>query len=295
MTLGRLILWACSLAGLGFSLAAAWFGPPAPWIVATVFLAYWAVILAGVFVPRLGMYATVYCNAPSAERRLALTFDDGPHPRTTSAVLDILDRHEAVATFFVVGHKVDKYPEVVREIVARGHALGLHGYRHDRLFALKPPTEVADDIEKTRAAIERACGVRPRLFRAPIGFVSPRTAAGARRARAPLVGWSVRAYDGRAGVSPQSVVRRIEAGLRSGAIVLLHDAAEREDFTPAAVEALPRILEAIQRRGLSTVTVDQLLGFDAPPRDVASEGRSGALGERALLHGDEPAKSLDAS
>ena len=295
MTLGRLILWACSLAGLGFSLAAAWFGPPAPWIVAAVFLAYWAVILAGVFVPRLGMYATVHCSAPAAARQLALTFDDGPDPHTTPAVLDILDRHEAVATFFVVGHKVDKYPEVVREIVARGHALGLHGYQHDRLFALKPPTDVADDIEKTRTAVERACGMRPRLFRAPIGFVSPRTAAGARRAQAPLIGWSARAYDGRAGVSPQSVVRRIETGLRSGAIVLLHDAAEREDFTPAAVEALPRILDAIQRRGLATVTVDQLLGFDTAPVDATAEGSSRALGERALLHGDEPGKSLDAS
>lgn len=291
MTPGRLLLWASSLAGLGFSLAAAWFGPPAPWIVATVFLAYWGVILVGVFVPRLGMYATVYCDGPAAARQLALTFDDGPDPHTTPAVLDILSRHEAIATFFVVGHKVDKYPEVVREIVARGHALGLHGYRHDRLFALKPPADVASDIEQTRAAVERACGVRPRLFRAPIGFVSPRTAAGARRAQAPLVGWSVRAYDGRAGVSPQSVVRRIEAGLRSGAIVLLHDAAEREDFTPAAVEALPRILEAIQRRGLSSVTVDQLLGFDAGTEPTGSD----AVGERAPLHGDEAGKSLDAS
>ena len=282
MTAGRLLLWACSLGGLAFSLAAAWFGPPALWVVAVVLLAYVTVILGGVFFPRLGMYATVHCEAPAAAQKVALTFDDGPHPHTTLAVLDILEQHEAVATFFVVGHKVDQYPAVVREIVARGHALGLHGYRHDRLFALKPPAYVADDIEKTRAAVERACGVRPKLFRPPIGFVSPRTAAGARRAQAPLVGWSARAYDGTAGVSPASVVRRIEGGLRSGAIVLLHDAAENEDFTPAAVEALPRILEAIQRRGLTTVTVDQLLGL------------SGAFGERALFHADETGKPLDA-
>jgi peptidoglycan/xylan/chitin deacetylase (PgdA/CDA1 family) len=207
------------------------------------------------------MYATVHCAASPRERQVALTFDDGPHPHTTPAVLDILQRHDAVATFFLVGRKVDKYPEVVRQIVARGHALGLHGYEHDRLFALKTPAYVARDIEKTRAAVERACGVRPKHFRPPIGFVSPRTAAGARRADAPLIGWSARAYDGTAGTSPNSVVRRIEAGLRPGAIVLLHDAAENDDFAPAAVEALPRILESLHERGLRTVTVEQLLGL----------------------------------
>jgi len=292
MTLGRLLLWACSLGGLGFSLAAAWFGPPAVWVVALVFFAYVAVILAGVFFPRLQMYATVHCRAPGSQRAVALTFDDGPHPRSTPAVLDILEQHAAVATFFVVGHKVDKHPEVVRQIVARGHALGLHGYQHDRLFALQPPATVAADIEKTRDAVERACGVRPRTFRPPIGFVSPRTADGARRAQAPLVGWSARAYDGTGHVSPERVARRIEPGLRAGAIVLLHDAAERDDFTPGAVEALPRILEAIQRRGLTTVTVDQLLGLEsASPAGSPSSD----FGERALAHADDPGKPLDAS
>lgn len=284
-------MWACSLGGLGFSLAAAWFGPPAVEVVAAVFLAYATVILAGVFFPRLGMYATVFCEAPGAERQVALTFDDGPHPRTTPAVLDILEQHGAIATFFVVGHKVDKHPEVVRQIVMRGHALGLHGYQHDRLFALKPPAYVAADIEKTRDAVERACGLRPRAFRPPIGFVSPRTAAGAARAQAPLIGWSTRAYDGTGPVSPERVVRRIEAGLRSGAIVLLHDAAEHDDFTPAAVEALPRILEALERRGLHSVTVERLLRLDTKSPDRAP---SAALGERALPHTDETRKPLDA-
>lgn len=293
MTLGRLLLWGCSLGGLGFSLAAARFGPPSVWIVALVLVAYATVILLGVFLPRLGMYAAVHCEARGTARAIALTFDDGPDPRTTPAVLDILERYEAVATFFVVGHKVDKYPEVVRQIVARGHALGLHGYEHDRLFALKPPAYVAADIEKTRDAVERACGVRPQLFRPPIGFVSPRTAAGASRVQAPLIGWSARAYDGTGPVSPERVVRRIEAGLRAGAIVLLHDAAERDDFTPAAIEALPRILEAIQRRGLATVTVERLLGLAVS--EIAPIARSGALGERALLHADEPDEPLDAN
>ncbi|HEY6723877.1 MAG TPA: polysaccharide deacetylase family protein [Polyangiaceae bacterium] len=292
MTPGRVLLWACSFGGLGFSLAAAWFGPPAVWVVAVVLLAYLAIVLSGVFFPRLGMYATVHCVAPSSVPALALTFDDGPHPQTTPAVLDILEQHEAVATFFVVGHKVDKYPEVVREIVARGHALGLHGYQHERLFALRRPTDVARDIEQTRDAVERACGVRPRAFRPPIGFVSPRTAAGARRAQAPLIGWSVRAYDGTGHVSPERMLRRIEPGLRAGAIVLLHDAAERDDFVPGAVEALPRILEAIQRRGLTTASLERLLGFE-PAK--SAEAHSSDVGQRALSHADEPGKPLDAS
>src|SRR5690606_30437855 len=137
------------------------------------------------------------------------------------------------------------------------------------------PAHVAADIGRTRQAIARACGQQTDLFRPPLGFISPRTAAGAKRARAILVAWSARAFDGMRGTTKGSVVRHIERKLVPGCIVLLHDAAEHDNFTPAAVEALPDILNAIEARGLVPVTVPELLGSSAkaapaklPPQTV---------------------------
>jgi peptidoglycan/xylan/chitin deacetylase (PgdA/CDA1 family) len=107
-------------------------------------------------------------------------------------------------------------------------------------------------------AVEDACGVRPTLLRPPVGHVSSRTAAAARRLGLRLIAWSVRARDGLGERDADRVARRIERGLRDGAIVALHDASEKGDFEPASVAALPRILDALERRGLRSVTIDEI-------------------------------------
>lgn len=259
MTPARATLWAATAAGLALSLRSAWSGPPPLWIAVLALSAYVALILLGVFFPRFGMYAEVLSRGSPRRRELALTFDDGPDPNSTRRVLQILRDKNAKATFFLIGHKVEQHPEVVREIVKAGHDVALHGFRHDRLFSLRSPRYVQEDIERCQRAIESACGERPLLFRPPIGFVSPRTAEGAKRAKVLLVDCSVRAYDGTGRQSARSVTRRIERGLERGAIVLLHDAAEKGDFIPPAIEALPDLLDSIERRGLKPVTLKQLL------------------------------------
>lgn len=264
----RIALWVASIAGLAL-LARSLFIAPVPfWIAASALLLYVAFSTVGVIVPQLEMYGDVLWKGDPASRAVALTFDDGPHPVTTRRVLDALEQSGARATFFVVGRKVEQYPDVVREIHARGHALGLHGFEHDRLFTLKSPSYVARDIRRTQDAVERACGVRPILFRPPIGYVTPRTALGAARAGVRLVAWSARALDGLGKTDVDRVVRRVESRLAPGTIVMLHDASERETFEPAAVEALPRILAAIRARGLETVTVPELETSPSAPPEV---------------------------
>jgi peptidoglycan-N-acetylglucosamine deacetylase len=254
----RIVLWVASLAGLALLARTLLFDPPPLWLALSAMIGYVALATAGVLVPQLEMYGDVFWRAERGANAVALTFDDGPHPKTTRKVLEILARGGHRATFFVVGRKARQYPDVVREIHAAGHAIGLHGYVHDRLYSLKPPSYVVSDIERTQQAIEEACGVRPTLFRPPVGYVSSRTAVGARNAGVTLVAWSARGIDGFAGTSPERVVQRIEPRLKDGAIVLLHDAAEREDFVPATLEALPAILNTISERGLKAVTVDEL-------------------------------------
>jgi peptidoglycan/xylan/chitin deacetylase (PgdA/CDA1 family) len=256
---GRIALWVASIGGLALAVRSLLIGP-VPLGVALIALgSYFGLVMVGVLVPRLEMFGDViWCGDPSSGG-VALTFDDGPHPVTTRNVLEILRAAKISATFFVIGRKVDAHPEVVREIVADGHSLGVHGYDHDWLYALKPPAIVAADIERARAAVEQAVGLRPSWFRPPIGHVSPRTAAGAKRAGVEMVGWSVRGLDGLSRADPRAVAARVERGLRGGALVLLHDAAERDDFSPAALEALPLVLQAIARRGLRVLPLEAVI------------------------------------
>jgi peptidoglycan/xylan/chitin deacetylase (PgdA/CDA1 family) len=204
------------------------------------------------------MYGDAISRGKTGARAIALTFDDGPHPVTTRAVLEILRAHDVRATFFLLGHKVVAHPDVVREIHAAGHAIGVHGFQHDRLFCLRSSRYALTQIERTQRAIERACGVTPTLFRPPIGFASHLTFRGAERAGVALIAWTVRSLDGLESARSERVAERVIKHLVDGAIVLLHDAAERDDFQPASIAALPQILRAVREQNFKTVSVDEL-------------------------------------
>ena len=257
MPLARLLLWLLSLSSLTWC-GLSWPNLPGTLELGLALAGLFLYATIGVFWPQCGMYGSALAQGKAGTRRIALTFDDGPHPVTTRAVLELLRAHDARATFFVLGHKVEAYPEVVREIHAAGHTLGIHGYRHDRLFSLRSPAYARHQIERTRHAIARACGVTPDLFRPPVGFASYRTFLGAEAAAVRIIAWSVRSLDGIRSADPNRVAQRVIAHLEDGAIVLLHDAAENDDFTPASIAALPEILRALRERGLVTVSVDQL-------------------------------------
>lgn len=272
MTLGRALLYASTVGAIGLGARSAIRGPvPAP-VVAGAFLGFSTVVMAGVLEPRLGMFADVVNEGdehPTAPR-VALTFDDGPSEKTTPRVLDLLGEAGVRATFFVIGRKlVGEGAAIARRAVAEGHAVACHSFAHDRLFALRGPERVRDDLVRALATIEDVTGARTTLFRPPIGHTNPTIARVADELGLVLVGFSVRAYDGRAGALPEVVVGRVVRGLDDGAIVLLHDASEREDFTPVAPEILPGILAAMRERGLAGVTVDALLD---PPRAALPVG-----------------------
>lgn len=255
MSAGRVLLAAST--GAAPVLALALSLSPVPWLALPLPALYLGVLVAGVMVPRLAMFAPALFELPSVRAEVALTFDDGPDATSTRKILAALARFDARATFFVLGARARAAPEVLREIAAAGHDIGIHGDTHDRLLSLRHPDRIVADLERALAAVEAATGLRPRWFRPPIGHISPRTAVAARRLGLVLVGWSVRARDGLASTTADQATRRVLAGVRPGAIVLLHDAAERGDREPVAVAALPGILEEIARRGLRCVTLSQ--------------------------------------
>ncbi len=196
------------------------------------------------------MFADALVCGPHDARGVALTFDDGPHPLHTKEVLDILDTYGAKATFFVIGHKAVAHRDVVIEIVRRGHQVGVHGFAHARLFSLWGSKRVRDDLEQAVAVVETITGERPRLFRPPIGHTNPTIARIAEQLDLRVVGWSVGGHDGLATATAEGVVGRISRGLKDGAVVLLHDAAEHGSRKPAGVTALDAILQKIEAKNL---------------------------------------------
>jgi peptidoglycan/xylan/chitin deacetylase (PgdA/CDA1 family) len=250
----RLGLWAYAGVGVTLGVRATLLEPAPLGAVLAAFAGYAVWGTLGVFWPERGMYGRTLWHGP-ARSEVALTFDDGPCPLTTPHVLQQLATAGAHATFFLVGRKAQAHPQLVKDIVAAGHAIGLHGFEHDRLFSLRRSGRVAADIRRTQDVIEAAGAPRPHLFRPPIGFVSHFTVHGAHQAGVTLVGCSARALDGFRAASPEKVAQRLVRALEPGALLAMHDAAERDDYTPASLAALPRVLEALQQRNLRPVTL----------------------------------------
>lgn len=205
------------------------------------------------------MFGRVVCRGPGVGQRLALTFDDGPHPVTTRRVLAELAKTRHRATFFVLGEKVERCPEVLREIRDAGHTLAVHGYFHDRWHFCRSAARVSQELSRAMDAIERASGVRPLWFRPPVGQTSPMSLLGVKRAGCRIVGWSGRSYDGVRSATAESVLRHLKPQLRAGAILVLHDAAERDDFEPASLQALPALLAELDARGLTSTGLEPWL------------------------------------
>jgi peptidoglycan-N-acetylglucosamine deacetylase len=257
----RLLLTGTSLCGFAVLAWGLLVAPlPVGW-VAVGLGAHAAVCMLGTLVPSLEVWTEVAWRGTAGRREVALTFDDGPHPVTTRRVLALLAAATAKATFFVVGAKAERHPEVVREIVAAGHEVALHGYTHDRLYALRGVARLRADIERGLAALA-ACGVRPRFFRPPVGFVGHTVALAVEGACLRIAGHGARALDGRAGAQPGAVLRRTKAALRDGAVLLLHDAAEHDGYEPASLAVLSDLLSEVSRRGLRPVTMSTLLEED---------------------------------
>jgi peptidoglycan-N-acetylglucosamine deacetylase len=194
----------------------------------------------------------VVAHGPRDIRAVALTFDDGPGA-VTAALLDVLRRRGARATFDVLGARVRHGAPLVRRAVADGHELGVHGWRHRDLSG--EPLRAAAELTRAVATIRAVAGVAPRVFRPPFGATSRRLALAARALGLVTVTWDV---DPRDFEEPgaDAIRSRVAAAVRPGSIVLLHD--DRADLAPTAA-ALDGILDDLERRSLAPVTVSDLL------------------------------------
>ncbi|MFC4425393.1 polysaccharide deacetylase family protein [Deinococcus navajonensis] len=191
-----------------------------------------------------------------ARRELALTFDDGPDPKTTPAILDALRDANAQATFFVLAPAAEAQPGLIRRMLAEGHEVGVHAARHRHAWRRTPWNAYRDPAQAARR-IAAVTGRKPRFHRPPHGAYSLATVLGQRAAQLTGVQWSVEGRDWQPAASPSQVHRRILAQVTPGAIVVLHDAGPGANNTAAA---LPALLTELGVRGYRSVALSQLDG-----------------------------------
>lgn len=220
------------------------------------------------FVPRymrigLGDGAGTLRHVAFPFRAASLTFDDGPSPEWTPKILDVLDRHQIKATFFMVGTAVEQFPDLVREIARRGHSIGNHSWSH-RPMPLLDPRTLADEIDRAAEAIERATGKRPRYFRPPWGFYTRRVLDELRARGYLTVLWSVSSHDWR-NPGVDEIEKRAAGQPAMGDIVLFHDGGNYPSPTlpttprEQTVEALDRTIVRFERHGFELKSLDEMV------------------------------------
>ena len=229
-----------------------------PWALGALGLNHMVLAAAGLW-PRSQLLGSNWTHLPArAELRssVAVTIDDGPDPGVTPRVLEQLGERRTSATFFCIGERVRQYPDLAQEIVRRGHAIENHSQRHRHNFSLLGPSGMSAEISQGQETISRVTGSAPLFFRAPAGLRNPFLDPILIRLGLQLASWTRRGFD-TVNTDSEAVFRRLSAPLQGGEILLLHDghAARTRNGTPVILEVLPRLLDTLQARSLTPVTL----------------------------------------
>ena len=217
---------------------------------------------------RLGRVGAL-SRGPAGERRVALTFDDGPDPRYTPKILEILKQYQVKACFFVTGSKVRAHPELARQIIRDGHEIGNHGFKHKAVWLLGPVATTREIVETNRSVKEHT-GQMIRYYRPAWGLFNLFSICYYRLKGLKVVLWTYMSWDWTKRATSESITRKALSRIRDGAILIFHDG----DFTPGAAKggpakvaaALPVILEELKQKELRVVTLEDLTKTKKPRR-----------------------------
>jgi peptidoglycan/xylan/chitin deacetylase (PgdA/CDA1 family) len=225
-------------------------------VVATATAVSAGVLGWGAFERNSPLFGRVQRRLRTSEPAVALTFDDGPNPRATPAILDALGESGVAATFFALGRHVERWPSLIARASREGHAIGNHGFHHRKLV-WRGPRFVRDDISRGAESIVRAGGQRPTLFRAPHGARNPWVTPIARGQGHRTIGWTLGVWD-TASPGAHVIADRVIRGAMPGSIVLLHDGdgANPDGDRAQTAAAVPLIIRGLRERGFSFTTLD---------------------------------------
>ena len=244
VTLATMLLLAAAALAMGSMLMLA--------LVIAVFLVVGGL---GVALPQMQFFGPFICRGGGVDRRIALTFDDGPDPESTPVLLDLLRVEKVPAAFFCIGKRVAEQPELAARIFHEGHLVENHSFHHSHATNLFTVERLQAELSQTQTAIQNATGLVPRFYRPPIGLSNPRTFRAAHALGLRVVGWTAGGLD-TVIKEPERVVARVLKNVKPGSIVLLHDGripAER------VVPTVKLLLDSLRKLDYQVVRLDELL------------------------------------
>jgi peptidoglycan/xylan/chitin deacetylase (PgdA/CDA1 family) len=213
------------------------------------------ILFIGSFYISLNFHVKAYCNnLLETDKKLALTFDDGPNENTV-LILDILKKKNTKATFFCIGKNIEKHAEILKRITDEGHIVGNHSYSHSGFFDFYRKNRVIEEIRKTDDLIESISGKKTHLFRPPYGVTNPSISRALVVTKHKVIGWNIRSLDG-IFRNEKWIFDRIKNRIAPGGILLLHD-------TSHTVTILERLMLHLDKREYKVVSIEELLNIKA--------------------------------
>lgn len=201
-------------------------------------------------------HVKAFCSNPlETEKKIALTFDDGPSVYTPE-VLELLKKYNAKATFFCIGKNIETHPDILQKVIDEGHLVGNHSYSHSKFFDFYNAKKIADELQKTDALLEKFTSKKIKFFRPPYGVTTPSIRRALKVTGHKTIGWNIRSLDG--GLKNEELIlNRIKKRVSPGGIVLLHDTA------PHSVLVLEQFLRFLQKNNYQVVSIEELLNLKA--------------------------------
>jgi peptidoglycan/xylan/chitin deacetylase (PgdA/CDA1 family) len=218
-------------------------------------LIYVAVIFCGTYFIRFGFFMKSICSVKTNEKWVALSFDDGPSDAKTSHILDILKENNVEAAFFCIGKNMAGNETVVRRMIKEGHMIGNHSYSHHHFFDLFSSGKMLNELKEMSLTTKNITGLSPRFFRPPYGITNPNLKKAVFRGGFISIGWSVRSYD-TVIRNPTRLLSKVLAGIKPGAILLLHDTSD------TTIKILPQLLKAIRDSGYQMMRLDKMINLN---------------------------------
>ena len=222
------------------------------WLYALLLLVYLFIQFLGSYFVCSQFYMKVICKAKIQQKKIALTFDDGPAENCTSSILDTLQQHHVSACFFCIGEKIGHRPDLLKRIHEEGHLIGNHSFTHHTWFDLFSVKRMQKEMQQTNDLVRQYLGLELKWFRPPYGVTNPSLAIAVKKMGFTAIGWSIRSYDTMYR-DADKLLQKMKKTLKPGAVILFHDRCE-----PTAA-MLSSFLEFVKDEGYEIERLDKLL------------------------------------
>ncbi len=222
------------------------------WFVSVSILVLCAFLFYASYSIRSGIYLRAFCRKKTNDKIVALTFDDGPHPIETPAVLNVLKNRNIPATFFCIGRKVIGNEPIIHRIDTEGHLVGNHSYSHMGVFALWTVRKIKQDLVNCQSILQDILEKDINLFRPPFGVTNPTIARAVKDLNYTVIGWNIRTMDTQK-ISHEQILKRIRRKLRPGSVILLHDR------MPQSEVLLEKILDLLADEEYRIVSLNEMI------------------------------------